>query len=639
MSQETLNEIKEFILANTPPSADISEIEFEGPEVAVYSRNPQILVDNGELVKTLAKDLRKRIVVRSDPSVRMEEKKAIKVVENLVPKEAEISSIQFDPNIGEILIEAEKPGLVIGKNGDTLRQITSDTFWRPNVSRKPPLESRIIKTVREILFKNSEERKKILRKIGRRIHRKQLFPTDWVRITSLGGYREVGRSATLLRTPESSVLIDCGVSVGKNSTKEMFPRLDAIEFSIENLDAVVITHAHLDHSGFLPYLFKYGYEGPVYTTKATSNLMTLLQIDYLDVAKKEGKILPYDSKAVRDLVLHTIPLSYGEVTDISPDVRLTLHNAGHILGSAIVHLHIGNGLYNLAVAQDFKYRPTNLLDPAQSKFPRLEALFMESTYGNVSDIMPNNKEAETELKTIIKTTLERGGKVLIPVLAVGRAQELQIVLESLMAKGMIPQVPIYLDGMISEASAVTTCHPEYLGRKLRDKIFHIGQNPFLAECFHKVESKDERDQIILGDPSIILATSGMLTGGPSVEYFEKMSGDPKHSIVFVSYQGEGSLGRKVQKEVNEITLFEKGHARMIKVDMEVHTVVGFSGHSDRRELLNYIKHIHPKPEKLFLIHGEKSKCIALASHLHKMYNKTYKIETKAPDILETIRLV
>ncbi len=635
ISQETLNEIKTEILAKTPPSADITEIEFEGPEVAVYSRNPQILVDNGELVKNLAKDLRKRIVIRSDPSVRKDEAKATKLVKELVPEEAEISTIQFDPNIGEILIEAVKPGLVIGKNGATLRKITSETFWRPNVSRAPPLESRIIKTVRDILFKNSEERKKILRKVGRRIHRKQVFPTEWVRITSLGGYREVGRSATLLRTPESSILIDCGVNVGRNTTKDMFPRLDTSEFSIENLDAVVITHAHLDHCGFLPYLYKYGYEGPVYTTKATSNLMTLLQIDYLDVAKKEGKMLPYASKDVRDLVLHTIPLSYGEVTDISPDVRLTLHNAGHILGSAVVHLHIGNGLYNLAIAQDFKYRQTNLLDPAISKFPRLEALFMESTYGNPQDIMPTNREAEAQLMGIVVETLNRGGKVLIPVLAVGRAQELQIVLESLMAKGMIPKVPIYLDGMISEASAVTTCHPEYLSRKLREKIFHVGQNPFLAECFHKVESRDERAQIILGDPCIIMATSGMMTGGPSVEYFDKLSGGAKNSLIFVSYQGEGSLGRKVQKNVNEITLMEKGHARVLKIEMEIHTVIGFSGHSDRRELLNYARKATPRPEKLFLIHGEKSKCISLASTLHKML----KIETKAPDVLETIRLV
>lgn len=635
ISQETLNEIKTQILAKTPPSADITEIEFEGPEVAVYSRNPQILVDNGELVKNLAKELRKRIVIRSDPSVRKDQAKATTLVKELVPEEAEISSIQFDPNIGEILIEAVKPGLVIGKNGATLRKITSETFWRPNVSRAPPLESRIIKTVRDILFKNSEERKKILRKIGRRIHRKQMFPTEWVRITSLGGYREVGRSATLLRTPESSILIDCGVNVGRNTTKDMFPRLDTLEFSIENLDAVVITHAHLDHCGFLPYLYKYGYEGPVYTTKATSNLMTLLQIDYLDVAKKEGKMLPYASKDVRDLVLHTIPLSYGEVTDISPDVRLTLHNAGHILGSAIVHLHIGNGLYNLAIAQDFKYRQTNLLDPAVSKFPRLEALFMESTYGNPQDVMPTNKEAETQLMDIIGVTLNRGGKVLIPVLAVGRAQELQIVLESLMARGMIPKVPIYLDGMISEASAVTTCHPEYLSRKLREKIFHVGQNPFLAECFHKVEGRDERAKIILGDPCIVLATSGMLTGGPSVEYFDKLSGGAKNSLIFVSYQGEGSLGRKVQKNVNEITVIEKGHARILKIEMEIHTVIGFSGHSDRRELLNYARKATPRPEKIFLMHGEKSKCISLASTLHKML----KVETKAPDVLETVRLV
>jgi hypothetical protein len=193
---------------------------------------------------------------------------------------------------------------------------------------------------------------------------------------------------------------------------------------------------------------------------------------------------------------------------------------------------------------------------------------------------------------------------------------------------------VYLDGMISEATAVTTCHPEYLSRKLRDKIFHVGQNPFLSECFHQVESRDERKEITLGDPCIILATSGMLTGGPSVEYFQRLAGDKRNSIIFVSYQAEGSLGRKVQKRVNEITMMENGHAEALKIDMEVETVIGFSGHSDRKELLNYARRVSPRPEKFLMIHGEKSKCISLASTIHKML----KVETKSPEVLETIRL-
>jgi len=165
-----------------------------------------------------------------------------------------------------------------------------------------------------------------------------------VRITALGGFLEVGRSAVLVETPESKVLLDVGLNPSANMFGEkLFPRLDIDQLKIEELDAVVITHAHLDHCGMVPFLFKYGYEGPVYTTVPTRDIMALMQLDSLDVVEKEGKPIPYSAKEVRKELLHTITLDYGEVTDIAPDIRLTFYNAGHILGSAMAHLHIGDG--------------------------------------------------------------------------------------------------------------------------------------------------------------------------------------------------------------------------------------------------------------------------------------------------------
>ena len=209
--------------------------------------------------------------------------------------------------------------------------------------------------------------------------------------------------------------------------------------------------------------------------------MTLLQIDYLDIAQREGKFLPYGQRDVKKAVLHTIPLDYQEVTDIAPDIRLTLHNAGHILGSAIVHLHIGDGAYNLAYTGDFKYANTRLLEMANNQFPRLETIIMEATYGGPKDNMPSRRESENVLTTIINNTIKNGGKVLIPVLAVGRAQELIIVIEEKMRRGIIEEVPVYIDGMISEATAIHTTHPEYLSKDLRQMIFHQGHSPFLAD--------------------------------------------------------------------------------------------------------------------------------------------------------------
>jgi KH/beta-lactamase-domain protein len=628
--EQTIKEIHEEL----PKNSEISKIEFEGPEVAVYSRNPRVLVDDETIVKELAKKLRKRIVIRSDPEVRLPKDETIYLVNELVGKEGEITSIDFDELVGEVIIEALKPGIIIGKSGEMLRTIIAKTLWRPRVMRTPPIESRVIKTIRHLYQENSKKRQEILKAIGQRIHRPIIYRDDTIRVTALGGFAEVGRSSALLQTGESSILIDCGINVGSNSPNNTFPRFDLPEFDVEKLDAVVISHAHLDHSGFVPYLFKYGYNGAVYATRPTRDLMTMLQIDYLDVANKEGKTLPYVKKDITESVLHTVVLDYGEVTDISPDIRLTFHNAGHIVGSAIPHLHIGEGVYNLAFAQDIKYAKSNLLDPANARFPRLETLFIESTYGKPQDILPPRIECEKQLRNIVLDTINKGGKVLIPVLAVGRAQEILVVLEGLMRNNEIPNIPIYTDGMIREASAITTAHPEFLSKSLRERIFHAGQNPFLAEQIKQVASMEERELIMAGDPAIIVATSGMLSGGPSVMYFKALCQDSNNSLIFVSYQGKGTLGSKIQKGITEIQMVENGKTVMYHIDMAVHSITGFTGHSDRRELESYIHKVTPKPERVVVIHGEESKVSKFASWVYK----NTKRESLAPPNGTTIRL-
>ncbi|MFW9850421.1 MAG: beta-CASP ribonuclease aCPSF1, partial [Candidatus Thorarchaeota archaeon] len=596
-NDEEILDVREAVRKALPRSAAISSVEYEGPEIAIYSKAPKILLDDGDKIKALARKMRKRIVVRSAPEVRLPHEEAEKAVRELIPEEAEISSIDFDDSRGEVIIEAQKPGLVIGRSGTTLREITRQTFWRPNVMRTPPIESKLIKQIRYIIQSEASRRNKAFREIGRRIHRQSLVENGWIRLTAFGGFKEVGRQSMFLQTPETNILIDCGVNVGTPS--KAFPRLDMPEFNLEELDAVIITHAHLDHCGMVPFLFKYGYRGPVYMTAPTLNLATLLQLDYLDVAEREGKLRPYRDRDVKEAILHTITLNYGEVTDIAPDVRLTLHNAGHILGSAIIHLHIGDGQYNLAYSGDFKFGRTRLLEPATFTFPRLETLIVESTYGHPTDKMPPRQEVEKKFAGIIRKTIERGGKVLIPVLAVGRAQEIMLVIEDLVSKNRIPKIPVYLEGMIAQATAIHTTHPEALSKKIREMIFHQGVNPFLNEIFVQVDSHEQREEIVEGEPCIIMATSGMLAGGPSVEYFRFLAPDEKNTICFVSYQGEGTLGRRIQKGWKEVQMRNRdGNMQVIPVNLEVDTVEGFSGHSDRKQILNFIKRVNPVPEKV-----------------------------------------
>jgi len=628
-------EITQLILEHLPKETEVTRIEFEGPSFAVYTKRPEILIEQSSVVTDIVNLIRKRIVVRSDPSVRLSEKDAEKIVQEIVPKEAEVTNINFDPSLGEIIIEAKKPGMVIGKNGAILQEIVRQTRWRPKILRSPPIPSKIIAHTLHFLHTESKERERILRTVGERIFRPMIHEIGDVRITALGGFREVGRSAILLQTRESSVLLDCGINPGASSPLEAFPRLDVPQFDLDSLDAVVISHAHLDHCGLLPLLFKYGYDGPIYCSAPTSSLMTLLQLDYLDVLNKQGLTSLYDQKNVRDCVMHTMPLKYGVVTDIAPDIRLTLHNAGHILGSSIIHLHIGEGLHNIVYTGDYKYAKTMLLESAVTEFPRVETIITESTYGAPQDIMPSRMEAEEKLASVINETLEKKGKVLIPVPAVGRAQEIMLIIDEYMRQGKIKEAPVFVEGMISEATAIHTAYPEYLAKDVRNKILHEGVNPFQSEYFTMIEHPSARGDIIEGEPCVIIATSGMLEGGPAVEYFKNFAPEEKNTIIFVSYQIEGTLGRRIQKGIAETPIMNSdGKMEIIKIRLKVESIEGFSGHSDRRQIINYTMQVTPKPEKIIICHGERAKCQSIAH----VFQSKYKINTVVPDILETIRL-
>ncbi|MCD6512788.1 MAG: beta-CASP ribonuclease aCPSF1 [Thermoplasmata archaeon] len=627
--EDVLREIRSEINATIPSDIRISDIEFEGAELVIYTKDPDKFAEQSELVRHLAKKLQKRITVRPDPSVLEDIETAEKKIREIIPEEANITNIYFEPDVGEVIIEAEKPGVAIGKKGSLLNEIKKEIGWAPKIIRAPPMPSKTVQDIRKYLRMVSDERIEFLRRLGRRLHRGVSEGEKWVRMTALGGYREVGRSCTLLSTQDSKVLIDCGIAVSSSSNGS--PYLNAPEvLPLESIDAVVVTHAHLDHSGLVPLLFKYGYDGPIYTTYPTRDVMVLLQMDYLKVCADEAKKAPYSSEHIREEIKHTIPLNYGDTIDIAPDIRLTMHRAGHILGSATCHFHIGEGLFNIAFSGDIKYEKTWLFSAAATHFPRLEALVMESTYGGKQDIQPPRKKASEFLRDIVKETLEKGGKVLIPVFAIGRSQEVMIVLEHYMKENELPSVPIYLDGMIWEATAIHTVYPEYLNADLRKKIFQEGENPLMADVFKRVDSYDKRREIIDDtEPAIVLATSGMLNGGPVMEYLKAWAEDEKNTLVFVGYQAEGTLGRKIQKGWKEVNVAGQD----VKIEMRVETCEGFSGHSDRNQLLNYVKNLSPKPKRIILNHGEESKCLDLAATIHKKFG----IKTIALKNLETIR--
>ncbi len=626
--------IKEIL--KSLPADKISEANFEGANIVLYTKDKEFFLSNNGIIKKIVDDIKKRVELRPDPGITMEMEKAEQEIRGIIPAEAGVDQVIFDPQRSRVVIEAEKPGLAIGKQGALLRDIRSKTFWVPLINRKPAIRSKLIETIRAVLYQHSDYRRKFLDKVGHRIYDgwKREKREGWIRISYLGSGRQVGRSCLFLQTSESRVLMDCGVDVA--SEQEPYPYLEAPEFNINDLDAVILSHAHVDHSGFLPYLFKYGYKGPVYCTEPTRDISALMLLDYVKIQKTEGKEPIFGTEEIKEMVKHTIPLEYDEVTDITPDVRITLYNAGHILGSAMVHLHVGNGLHNILYTADQKYGKTMLLDPAVTIFPRLETLLLESTYGGKDNLGQDKQTSDEELKRIVHETIKRGGKVLIPTLGVGRSQEIMLVIENMVRMGIMDKVPIFIDGLIWDVTAIHTAYPEFLNNLIRKLIFHKDQNPFLSEIFKRVGSQEERRQIIEETGScVILATSGMLQGGPSVEYLRHLADNPKNSMVFVNYQGEGSLGRRIQRGEREYNVGNgNGKHEIVQIKLEVHTVEGFSGHSNRAQLLNFVAKCEPRPKKIIINHGESSRCLDLASTLHK----NFRVETLAPRNLECVRV-
>lgn len=426
--------ILDEVLKNLPRE-NISDAGFEGANIVLYTKNKEFFLDNQGMIKKIVDDIKKRVELRPDPSITMEPEKAEKTIRKLIPEEAGVDQIIFDPQRSRVIIEAEKPGLAIGKQGALLRDIRTQTFWVPLIRRTPAIRSKLIENIRLVLYQHSEYRRQFLNKTGHRIYDGWIRErkNEWIRVSYLGGGRQVGRSCLFLQTPESRILLDCGVNVASDT--EAYPYLEAPEFDIKELDAVIVSHSHLDHCGFVPYLFKYGYRGPVYCTAPTRDVMSLLLLDYVKIMRGDRKEPIFSIEDIKEMVKHTITLEYDEVADITPDVRITLYNAGHIMGSAMVHMHVGNGLHNLLYTGDMKFGRTALLEPAVTQFPRLETLMIESTYGGKDNNLPPTEEAEEALINIIKTTVERNGKVLVPVLGGGRAQEVMMIVDGLVRGG------------------------------------------------------------------------------------------------------------------------------------------------------------------------------------------------------------
>ncbi|MBR9706287.1 beta-CASP ribonuclease aCPSF1 [Candidatus Pacearchaeota archaeon] len=612
----------------------IGSANFEGANIVLYTNDMDFFKNNDGIIRELVNKFKKRIDLRCDSKLLKSNEETERIIKETVPDDAGVTEVLFDPQRSIVVIEAKRPGLVIGKSGLILKEIREKTFWTPQVQRSPAIKSKITESIRAVLYQNNTTRKRFLNSVGKKIY-KEWNPEKmdgWIRVSFLGGGRQVGRSCLLLQTSQTKVLLDCGINVAGKG-KEKFPYLDVSEFKINELDAIILSHAHLDHSGLIPYLFKMGYRGPVYMTAPTRDIAALLALDFIGVAYKQASAPLFSSVDVKEMVKHTICLDYNEVSDIAQDMRITLYNSGHALGSAMVHINIGNGAHNLLYTGDMKYAKTKLLDRSISNFPRLETMIVESTYGSRNDILPPRRDSEEQLIESIKDTIRKGGKILVPELGLGRAQETMLILEEAMREGKMPKVPIYIDGMIWDINGIHTAYPDFLNGHVRKEIFQ-DNNPFVSNIFVRVGSPTERKEVIEGGPCVVLATSGMLVGGASVEYLRHFASNKKNKICFVCYQGVGSLGRQIQDGIKHVKMTVDGKDEDISVNLEIVTIPGLTAHAGRNELLDFANRSNPRPNRIIINHGEQSKCLDLASSIYKLHH----IETNVPRNLETIRL-
>jgi KH/beta-lactamase-domain protein len=607
------------ILQSMPQDAGLTKIEYEGPCIALYSKNPKYLLQNSQLVLNMVNTIKKRIVIRTDESIRHPEDESTRVIAETLPREVGVTGTFFDPVLSEAVVFATKPWMLARESEDF--DLAEKIGWKVRV-RKAPKDMTQIEMLYKILGETVNQRTKFYREVGDKIFRKKLSEQTEASILALGGFAEVGRSCMLLTTRESKIILDCGLNLSAKDMLAAVPRFDIAGVGMEDIDAVILSHAHLDHTGFLPALFKYGYKGPVYCTEPTLLLMTMLQRNYVKYFSSDAL---YSERDIYSAVVHTITLMHGIVTDISPDVKLVLSNSGHIIGSTSIHLHLGNGDHNIVYTGDMKFGKTLALENAVWNFPRAETMIIESTYGGKEDIMCTREQAEANLALAIDRTVSAGGHVLIPVPAVGISQELLLVLNRFAKEGRL-QTDVFVEKIISEATAIYEAYPEFLSKELSHSVLESEVSQFESR-FSTVES----ETLDSSESVIVLAPSSMLMRGPSVGYLKQIANDVNSTLIMLSYQAFDTPGRAIEDGAEQIII----NGETINLQCHVERIDGFGNHSDYNQLMAYVMRLRPKLRRVLVNHGERSKAQNLAS----MINKQFRIPTQHPLVQEAIKLL
>ena len=444
-------------------------------------------------------------------------------------------------------------------------------------------------------------------------------------ITFHGAAREVTGSCHHIRTEGGNILLDCGMIQGGPERHERnrapFP------FSPEDLDAVVLSHAHIDHSGRLPLLVKSGFEGPIYATEATFELCRIMLADSGRIQEEDAKWkIKRLEKAGKDASwvtpLYTEddafraldrfePVDFHREIDLKGLGSVTYHLAGHILGAGVVELTLpnGSGERKVLFSGDLGVEGARLLGPPESvKNP--DYLIMESTYGDRQ--REETEDRTDQLLRILERTLDRGGKVIIPAFAVGRVQEVMARINDLVETDRLPDVPVFVDSpMATAATRVFAMHPEVYSEEAQ-RLLHAGDAPLEFPGLRMITAVQESMEInVHTGPAIIISPSGMCTAGRVKHHLKHNISDPRATILFVGYQAHGTLGRLIKEGKDPVRIFREWY----DVRAEIEVIDGFSAHADLDELIAWYDEVGKVGRKTFLVHGEEDAAESLATHL------------------------
>jgi metallo-beta-lactamase family protein len=448
-----------------------------------------------------------------------------------------------------------------------------------------------------------------------------------MKIVFYGAAQTVTGSQFLLQVNGHRLLLECGLYQGRRS--ESYEINSKLPFQASKIDAAILSHAHLDHSGNLPNLIKNGFEGPIYTTPATAHLSNVMLMDSAHIQESDASFvnkkklrrgeLPveplYTQEDAAQVAQYFYPYAYEQVFEPVPGVAARLVDAGHILGSAGVSLEIEENGKKLRLwfSGDIGRRNLPLLrDPVLPG--KVDYLMMECTYGDKPHREP--ELAYEEMRTVIKRTVERGGKVIIPAFAVGRTQEIVYNLHQMIDRHELPRIPVFVDSPLAvNATTIFRQHPECFDQETRefvrlDKHHEALGFDLLTYTRSVEESKALNDR---KDPMVIISASGMAEAGRILHHLRNNIENPKNTVMIVSWQAPYTLGRRLADRETEVSIFGEVYQRKA----EVATIGGLSAHAGQNFLLEYAEAARGDLKKIFLIHGEQKASEALQSEMAK----------------------